>query len=169
MKSGHRNQCASRSRLFIAYSVIYFVQFIALELPIQISQYVAKYDWQSMHRRSQPEAQICLFVVRPSCKAQSVSFIIHNLATSIVESRGEVNHKRLYLKLSSGSWFLIWAPAPSKMPSSGLRLRNLGCDTRKLQVVTKCSVQATEDDGTSNCYWERSTNSFLVIPCVRVR
>jgi len=64
-KSGHRNASASRRSLFVAYTVIYYVQFIALELPIKISQYVAKYDWQCMHPKSQPEEQIRLSIVRP--------------------------------------------------------------------------------------------------------
>jgi len=45
VKSGHRNEFASRSSLFVACTVIYHVQFIASELPNQIAQYVA-YDWQ---------------------------------------------------------------------------------------------------------------------------
>jgi len=40
---------ASRTSLFVAYVVIYYLQFVASELPIQISQYVEKYDWQCMH------------------------------------------------------------------------------------------------------------------------
>jgi len=60
VKSGHRNEFASRSSLFVAYTVSYYVHFIASELPIEITQYVAKYDWQCMHPNLQPEEQIHL-------------------------------------------------------------------------------------------------------------
>jgi len=82
VKSGCRNEYASRIRLFIAYTVICYVQFTALELPIQISQYVSKYNWQRMHPKSQPEEQIAyVFPLSDHrCVAHSVSFIIHNLA-----------------------------------------------------------------------------------------
>jgi len=49
VKSGHRCECVSRIRLFTACTVIYYVQFMVLDLPIQISQYASKYNWKCMH------------------------------------------------------------------------------------------------------------------------
>ena len=82
MKSGYGNEYASQVRLFIAYTAICDVQFTALELPIQISQYVSKYNWQRMHPKAQPEEQIAyVFPLSDHrCTVQSVRFIIHNLA-----------------------------------------------------------------------------------------
>jgi len=48
VKSGHRNELASRSSLFLAYTASSYVQLIASELPAQIAQCVAKCDWQCM-------------------------------------------------------------------------------------------------------------------------
>jgi len=88
VKSGYRYECDSRIRLFIAYTVICYVQFTALELPIQISQYVLKYNWQRMHQKLQPEGQIAyVFALADHrCIVQSVSFIIHNLARLLWKS-----------------------------------------------------------------------------------
>jgi len=64
-KSGYRNEFASRSSLFVAHTAIYHVQFIASELPIQISQYFAKYDWQCYASEVATEEHIRLSVVIP--------------------------------------------------------------------------------------------------------
>jgi len=91
LKFGHNNESASRTSLFVAYVIIYYLQFVALELPIQVSQYVEKYDWQCMHPKSQPEEQICLSIVRPPLYMNLLALYPHS-CTSIVEIRGKIIH-----------------------------------------------------------------------------
>jgi len=85
VKSDHRNKCASPSRLFFAYTVIYYVQYIALELPLQISQHTKIIGTVCIRSRNLKSRYIF-----PSsdhrCAFQSVSFIIHNFARLLSKS-----------------------------------------------------------------------------------